>query len=206
MDSFMPFVWFLMGAGLSNIIAALFLIRDDDSKIALKTAGIPLLLSGFILAVILLWSLFPLIQNNGKYSEYGLWDLLQGYVLRVWYILGINLWSCYDINLFAKFWNNGGYWISSWMCFFYLGCCNCIGDSQITTAILRDVCLSMTEKFLSTNQVAQKLGINVRTVLRLIREDDFPAILVGKSYRISESELIRWMDQHKIRRQPWKFW
>ena len=60
---------------------------------------------------------------------------------------------------------------------------------------------SMTEKFLSTNQVAQKLGINVRTVLRLIREDDFPAILVGKSYRIPESELVRWMDAHKIRRQ-----
>ena len=59
----------------------------------------------------------------------------------------------------------------------------------------------MTEKFLSTIQVAQKLGINVRTVLRLIREDDFPAILVGKSYRIPESELVRWMDEHKIRRQ-----
>ena len=60
----------------------------------------------------------------------------------------------------------------------------------------------MTEKFLSTIQVAQKLGINVRTVLRLIREEDFPAILVGKSYRIPESELVRWMDAHKIRRQP----
>ena len=60
----------------------------------------------------------------------------------------------------------------------------------------------MTEKFLSTNQVAHKLGINVRTVLRLIRDDDFPAILVGKSYRIPESELQRWMDEHKIRRQP----
>ena len=60
----------------------------------------------------------------------------------------------------------------------------------------------MTEKFLSTIQVAQKLGINVRTVLRLIRDKDFPAILVGKSYRIPESELVRWMDEHKIRRQP----
>ena len=53
MDSFMPFAWFLMGAGLSNIIAALFLIRDNDSKIALKTSGIPLLLFGFVLAVML---------------------------------------------------------------------------------------------------------------------------------------------------------
>ena len=59
----------------------------------------------------------------------------------------------------------------------------------------------MTEKFLSTIQVAQKLGINVRTVLRLIREEDFPAILVGKSYRIPESELVRWMDEHKVRRE-----
>ena len=60
----------------------------------------------------------------------------------------------------------------------------------------------MTENFLSTEQVAQKLNLkDVRSVRRLIRIGDLPGIFVGKAYRISESELRRWMDAHKIRRQ-----
>ena len=60
----------------------------------------------------------------------------------------------------------------------------------------------MTEKFLSTEEVAQKLCINIRSIRRLIRIGDLPGIFIGKSYRIPESELLRWMDAHKIRRQP----
>ena len=62
----------------------------------------------------------------------------------------------------------------------------------------------MTEKFLSTEEVAQKLGIRVHKVRRLIRVAGLPGIkgiLDARSYRIPESELVRWMDQHKIRRQ-----
>jgi excisionase family DNA binding protein len=59
----------------------------------------------------------------------------------------------------------------------------------------------MTETFLSTEQVAQKLNLNVRSVRRLIRLSELPGIFTGKSYRIPESELLRWMDAHKIRRQ-----
>jgi excisionase family DNA binding protein len=60
----------------------------------------------------------------------------------------------------------------------------------------------MTENFLSTEQVAQKLNLkDVRSVRRLIRIGDLPGIFVGKAYRIPESELLRWMDAHKIRRQ-----
>jgi excisionase family DNA binding protein len=63
----------------------------------------------------------------------------------------------------------------------------------------------MTENFLSTEQVAQKLGITVRKVRRLIRMADLPAIkeicFDSRYYRIPESELLRWMDAHKIRRQ-----
>ena len=60
----------------------------------------------------------------------------------------------------------------------------------------------MTEKFLSTEEVAQKLCINIRSIRRLIRIGSLPGIFIGKSYRIPESELVRWMDAHKIRRQP----
>ena len=60
----------------------------------------------------------------------------------------------------------------------------------------------MTENFLSTEQVAQKLNLkDVRSVRRLIRIGDLPGIFVGKAYRIPESELLRWMDAHKIGRQ-----
>ena len=60
----------------------------------------------------------------------------------------------------------------------------------------------MTENFLSTEQVAQKLNLkDVPSVRRLIRIGDLPGIFVGKAYRIPESELRRWMDAHKIRRQ-----
>jgi len=60
----------------------------------------------------------------------------------------------------------------------------------------------MTENFLSTEQVAQKLNLkDVRSVRRLIRIGDLLGIFVGKAYRIPESELQRWMDAHKIRRQ-----
>jgi len=60
----------------------------------------------------------------------------------------------------------------------------------------------MPENFLSTEQVAQKLNLkDVRSVRRLIRIGDLPGIFVGKAYRIPESELLRWMDAHKIRRQ-----
>ncbi|MBE3136075.1 MAG: helix-turn-helix domain-containing protein [Thermoplasmata archaeon] len=59
----------------------------------------------------------------------------------------------------------------------------------------------MPEKFLTTEEVAQKLSLKVRSVRRLIRTSELPGIYIGKAYRIPESELLRWMDAHKIRRQ-----
>ena len=59
----------------------------------------------------------------------------------------------------------------------------------------------MTEKFLSTKDVADKLGLTVYRVRRLIRIGDLPGLFDGYTYLIPESELLRWMDAHKIRRQ-----
>ena len=59
----------------------------------------------------------------------------------------------------------------------------------------------MTEKFLSVQEVSSKLGISIYRVRRLIRNADLPGLFDGYSYRIPESELQRWMDAHKIRRQ-----
>lgn len=59
----------------------------------------------------------------------------------------------------------------------------------------------MAEKFLSTRDIADKLGITVYRVRRLIRNAELPGLYDGYTYLIPESELLRWMDAHKIRRQ-----
>jgi excisionase family DNA binding protein len=59
----------------------------------------------------------------------------------------------------------------------------------------------MAEVFLTTDQVASKLQLSVQKIRKLIREDNLPGIWMGKAYRIPESELIRWMNAHKIGRQ-----
>jgi len=65
----------------------------------------------------------------------------------------------------------------------------------------------MTEKFLSTHlstqEVATRLSIDVRKVRILIcaKDDPLPALYIGRQYRIPESELIRWMEGRRIRRQ-----
>jgi excisionase family DNA binding protein len=61
----------------------------------------------------------------------------------------------------------------------------------------------MTEKFLTTQEVADRLSITVRKVRILIytKDDPLPALYMGKEYRIAEGELKRWMDGRRIRRQ-----
>ena len=59
----------------------------------------------------------------------------------------------------------------------------------------------MTEEFLTTKQVSEILHLEVQTVRKLVSTGDLPGISIGKSYRIPESELIKWMYQHKIWRQ-----
>ena len=59
----------------------------------------------------------------------------------------------------------------------------------------------MTEKFLSAQEVSDKLGISIRRVRRKIRVDELPGLFDGYSYRIPESELLRWMETRRIRRQ-----
>jgi excisionase family DNA binding protein len=56
----------------------------------------------------------------------------------------------------------------------------------------------MAETFLTTDQVAERLRLDVQTVRRLIRTANLPGIYIGKSYLIPESELVRWMNEHRI--------
>jgi excisionase family DNA binding protein len=55
----------------------------------------------------------------------------------------------------------------------------------------------MTEQFLNTHQVARRLGINYRVAQKWMREGTLPAFKMGKCWRMSEGELVRWMDNKK---------
>ena len=61
----------------------------------------------------------------------------------------------------------------------------------------------MTENFLTTSEVATRLSIDVRKVRILIytKDDPLPALYIGSQYRIPESELVRWMEGRRTRRQ-----
>src|SRR5436305_696850 len=43
------------------------------------------------------------------------------------------------------------------------------------------------EKFLTTDEVAQRLHLHQNTVIRYIRDGKLPAVKVGKAYRIKDS-------------------
>jgi excisionase family DNA binding protein len=65
----------------------------------------------------------------------------------------------------------------------------------------------MSENWLTTKEVAERLGklsgqiVTARSVRKLCRISELPYTHMFNEYRIPESELLRWMDAHKIRRQ-----
>lgn len=47
----------------------------------------------------------------------------------------------------------------------------------------------MEEALFSVEQVAERLGLHVRTVRNYVREGKLPAVRIGKQYRIAQSDL-----------------
>ena len=47
----------------------------------------------------------------------------------------------------------------------------------------------MDDAFLTTEEVLEYLQVNLRTVYRLIKAGDLPAIRVGKNFRIRRSDV-----------------
>jgi excisionase family DNA binding protein len=57
----------------------------------------------------------------------------------------------------------------------------------------------MTEQFeplLSDEQVGQLLGLHPKTVQRLARKGELPAVRIGRYWRYRASELNRWIGVH----------
>lgn len=48
-------------------------------------------------------------------------------------------------------------------------------------------------QYLTVSEVAASLRVSTMTVYRLIKSGDLPAIRVGKSYRLSEDEVDRYL-------------
>lgn len=51
----------------------------------------------------------------------------------------------------------------------------------------------MSERLLTAQEVADLLRVSTMTVYRLIRRGDLPAVKVGRSYRVIQSELDRYL-------------
>lgn len=56
----------------------------------------------------------------------------------------------------------------------------------------------MTEKFLTTEDVAWMLNLNMKTVQRKMRKGKIPGIKMGGEWRVLESELVKWMNEQRL--------
>ena len=54
------------------------------------------------------------------------------------------------------------------------------------------------DRLLTVGEVAATMRVSNMTVYRLIKGGDLPAIRVGKSYRIRQSEMERYLDERRV--------
>jgi excisionase family DNA binding protein len=52
--------------------------------------------------------------------------------------------------------------------------------------------------FLTTDEVLGYLKVNARTVYRLIRSGQLPAIRVGRQWRVRRSDLDAWLERQRV--------
>jgi excisionase family DNA binding protein len=55
---------------------------------------------------------------------------------------------------------------------------------------------SIEQPFLTPQEVSNLLRVSVYTVRRWIKEGSLPAYKVGRGWRIRESAIAEWLDQH----------
>ncbi|MDD5679352.1 MAG: PTS sugar transporter subunit IIA [Kiritimatiellae bacterium] len=58
----------------------------------------------------------------------------------------------------------------------------------------------------SVRDVAERLNISERTVLRWVKHDDLPASRIGGQYRFNRAELLEWAIAHKLKVPPTLFY
>lgn len=51
--------------------------------------------------------------------------------------------------------------------------------------------------FLTTEEVLGCLKVNPRTIYRLIKSGELPAVRIGRQWRFRRSDLEEWIDRHR---------
>jgi len=54
--------------------------------------------------------------------------------------------------------------------------------------------------YYTTEEIANMLSIHVATVRRWIRDGKLPAILLGKSYRVTREDLVQFLEERRTNR------
>jgi len=57
------------------------------------------------------------------------------------------------------------------------------------------------KEYYTSEEIARILSIHVATVRRWIREGKLPAILLGKSYRVTKEDLRRFLEERRTNRK-----
>ncbi len=50
---------------------------------------------------------------------------------------------------------------------------------------------------MTAHEVAELLKLNVETIYQLIKTDQFPAVRIGRRWRLNASELHQWLKTHR---------
>ena len=54
------------------------------------------------------------------------------------------------------------------------------------------------DRYLNANEVMERLGIGRTTAYALFSTEGFPGVKFGKTLRVSEVELEKWLDNHRV--------
>lgn len=52
--------------------------------------------------------------------------------------------------------------------------------------------------FLTTDEVLDYLKVTSRTIYRLIKAGDLPAVRIGRQWRFRQSDLDAWLDRQRV--------
>lgn len=61
--------------------------------------------------------------------------------------------------------------------------------------------MTKTREYLSTREIAERLGVHLRTVGNWIRRGELPAVRVGGQYRVSKQDFEAFLEQRRTNRK-----
>lgn len=68
---------------------------------------------------------------------------------------------------------------------------------EVMKETFRDFSEPLGPRFMTTDEVLGYLRVNSRTIYRLIRRGDLPAVRVGRQWRFRQSDLDAWLDRQR---------